>query len=58
MYGFVGSDNYELYHNLHGPHDSGVYCVSRGDVSVVPYWSRDVEGDMYERNVSLTRAGF
>ena len=28
--GSVGPDDYELYHDLHGPDDSGVYCVSRG----------------------------
>ena len=35
VYGFVGPDNYELYHDLHGPDDCGIYCVSRGDVGVV-----------------------
>ena len=40
VYGFVGQDNYELYHDLHGPHDCGVYCVPQGDVDMVLY--RDV----------------
>ena len=48
VYGFVGPDNYELYHDLHGPghgpHDCGVYCASRGDIGVVPYWSGDEKG--------------
>ena len=39
VYGFVGPDNYELYHDLLGPDECGVYCVSRGDVGEVPYWS-------------------
>ena len=38
VYGFVGPDDFELYHDLHGPDGCGVYCVSRGDVDVVPYW--------------------
>ena len=53
VYGFVGPDNYKLYHDLHGPDDCGVYCVSRGDVSVVPFWSEDEEGDVYEGDVAL-----
>ena len=57
VYGFVGPDDYELYHDLHGPHDCGVHCVSRGDVGVVPYWSGDEEGDVYEGDVALPRAG-
>ena len=55
VYVFVGTDNYELYHDLHGPDDCGVYCVSRGDVAVVPYWSGDEEGDMYEGDLALLR---
>ena len=35
----------------------GVYCVSRGDVGVVPNWSGDEEGDMYEGDVAPPRAG-
>ena len=42
---------------LHGPHDCGVYCISRGGVGVVPYWSGDDEGHVYENNVALPRAG-
>ena len=57
MYGFVGPDSYELYHDLHGPHDCVVYCVSRGDAGVVPYWSGDDEEDVYEGDVALSRAG-
>ena len=57
MYGFVGPDNYELYHDLHGPDGCWVYCVYRGDVGVVPYWSGDEEGDVYEGNVALPRTG-
>ena len=53
----LGWGNYELYCDLHGPHDCGVYCVSRGDVGVVPYWSGDEEGDVYEGDVALPRAG-
>ena len=40
-----------------GHNDCGVYCVSRGDVGVVPYWSEDEEGDVYEGDVALHRAG-
>ena len=57
VYGFVGPDNYELYHDLHGPDDCGVYCVSRGDVGVVPYWSGNEEGDVIEDDVALPRTG-
>ena len=57
VHGFVAPDNYELYHDLHGLHDCGVYCVSRGGVDVVPYWSGDEEGDVYEGDVALSRAG-
>ena len=57
VYGFVGPDNYELHHDLHGPHDCRVYCVSRGDIGVVPYWSRDEEGDVYEGDVAMHRTG-
>ena len=57
VHGFVGPDNYELYHDLHGPDECGVYCVSQGDVVVVPYWSEDEEGDMYECDVALPRSG-
>ena len=32
VYSFIEPDDYELYHDLHGPDDCGVYCVSRGDV--------------------------
>ena len=55
--GYVWPDNYELYHDLHGPDDCGVYCVSRGDVGVVPYWSGDEEGDVYEGDVALPWTG-
>ena len=57
MFGVVGPDNYELHHDLHGPHDCGVYCVSCGGVCVVPYWSGDDDGDMHEGDVALPRAG-
>ena len=55
MYGFVGPDIYELYHDLHSPDDCGVCCVSWGDVGVVPYWSGDEEGDVYEGDVAQPR---
>ena len=35
----------------------GVYCVSWVDVGVVPYWSGDEEGDVYEGDVDLPRTG-
>ena len=35
----------------------GVYCVSQGDVGVVPYWSGDEEGDVCEGDVALPRTG-
>ena len=57
VYGFVGPDNYELYHDLHGPDGCGAYCVSQGDVGVVPYWSGDEEGDVYEGDAALPRTG-
>ena len=57
VYGFVGPDDYELYHDLQGLDDCGVYCVSLGDVGVVPYWSGDEEGDVYEGDVALPRTG-
>ena len=57
VYGYVGPDNYELYHDLHGPHVCGVYCVSRGDVGVAPYWSGYEEGDVYEGDVDLPWTG-
>ena len=34
-----------------------VYCVSRGDAGVVPYWSGDDEEDVHEGDVALSRAG-
>ena len=34
-----------------------VYCVSRGDAGVVPYWSGDEEGDVHEGDVALPRTG-
>ena len=46
-----------ISHDLHGPDDCGVYCVSRGDVDVMPYWSEDEEGDVYEGDVALPRTG-
>ena len=57
MYGYVGVDNYELYHDLHGPDVCGLYYVSQGDVGMVPYWSEDEEGDVYEGGVALPRTG-
>ena len=41
------------YHDLHGPDDGGVYCVSRGDAGGAPYWTGDKEGDFYEGDVTL-----
>ena len=34
----------------------GVYCVSRGDIGVVPYWSGD-EGDVYDMRAMLPCPG-
>ena len=34
----------------------GVYCVSRGDAGVVPYWRENEDGDVYEDDVALPRA--
>ena len=28
MYGFIQLDDYKWYHNLHGPDNCGVHCVS------------------------------
>ena len=39
MYGFIEPVDYELYHDLHGPDDCGVYCISRGEAGVAPYWT-------------------
>ena len=30
VYGFIEPVDYELYNDLHGPDDWGVYCISRG----------------------------
>ena len=46
-----------LYHDLHGPDDCGVYCVSRGDTGVTPYWTGVEECDVYEGDVALPRTG-
>ena len=56
-YGSEWLDNYELYHDLHGPDGCEVYCVSRSDVDVVPYCSGDEEGDVYEGDVALPQTG-
>ena len=52
VYVFVGPDNYELYHEMHGRHVWVILCIS-GCVGVVPYWSGDEEGDVYEGDVAL-----
>ena len=55
MYGFIEADDYELYHDLHGPDDYGLHCVSRYDAGVMPYWNGGEEGDVYEGDVALHR---
>ena len=50
---FDEPDDYELYHDLHGQDGCGVYCISRGNVGVVPYWSDEEEGDVYEGDPAL-----
>ena len=57
MYGFIEPVDYELYHDLHGPDDCGVYCISRGDVGVMPYWTDVEKCDNYEGKVVLPRTG-
>ena len=57
VHGFVEPDDYELYHDLHGPDDCGVYCVSQGDAGVMPYWTGGEECDAYEGDVALPRTG-
>ena len=57
VYGFVEPDDYELYHDLHGLDDCWVYCVSRGDAGVMPYWTGVEECDVYEGDVVLTWTG-
>ena len=57
VYGFIGPDEHKLYHDLHGPDDCGVYCVSRGDVGVTPYWTGVEECDVYEGDVVLPQTG-
>ena len=39
MYGFIEPDDYDLYHDLHGPDDRGVYCISRGEAGGTSYWA-------------------
>ena len=34
-----------------------MYCLSRGDAGVVPYWTGDEEGDVYGGDVALPWAG-
>ena len=58
MYGFVGSDDFELYHDLHGSDGCVVYCVSRGAVGVaVPRWCGDEGSDVYGGDVILPHTG-
>ena len=58
VYGFVGSDDFELYHDLHGSDGCVVYCVSRGSVGVaVPRWCGDEGSDVYGGDVILPHTG-
>ena len=57
MYGFIEPDDCELYHDLHGPDDYGIYCISRGEAGVTPYCIGVEKCDNYEGNVVLPRTG-
>ena len=46
-----------MYHYLHGPDDCGVYCISRGEAGVTPYWTGVEKCDNYEGNGVLPRTG-
>ena len=48
VHGFVGPDNYELYHDR---------IVHLGVMPESPYWSGDEEWDMSEGDVALPQAG-
>ena len=57
MYGFIGPDEYELCHDLHGPDDCGAYCVSQSDAGVMPYGTGARDSDIYENDIALQRTG-
>ena len=47
VYGFVGPDDYELYHGLHGSDGCVIYCVARGIVDAdVSHWSENRGSDV------------
>ena len=55
VYGFIEPDDYELYHDLHGADDCRVYCVSRGDAGVTPYWTGVEDCDIYGGDIYGSR---
>ena len=69
VYGFVGPDDYELYHDLHGSDGCGVYCVAWGVVDAdvlhwsenrgpdMSHWSDDVRHYLKKGDVILSRTG-
>ena len=58
VYGFIEPDDYyELYHDLHGPDDCGVYCVARRDAGGTPYWTGVEDCDGYRGAVVLPQTG-
>ena len=69
-YDYVGPDDYELYHDLHGSDGCGVYCVARGVVDAdvshwsenraphVSHWSDDANHYFKKSDVFLSRTGY
>ena len=46
-----------MYNGLHGPDDCGVYCISRDEAGVTPYWNGVEKCDDYEGKFVLPRTG-
>ena len=48
---------YELYYDFYGPDEYRVYCISRSEAGVTPYWTGVEKCDDYEGKVVLPRTG-
>ena len=57
VYSFIDPDDYELYHDLHGSDDCGLYCISQGEAGGMSYWAGVEKGDDYEGNGVLPWTG-